>query len=310
MANYSVKQDLIFVILRNIILILVIVAIYHYLYVGYFKIKLDEALALEKKYQTIYADLETFNKINDGMYETKVKIDDIVSNYPAVYVPNQVLSAQFIDRVMSAAEAYSIKLTTETASKENDPNNTFLRLNFNAKYETTYKFLFSLEMFSKITAFSVNTNGDVSADVVPLTYSPNVDSYFSGRVETMDELRAAGYFKEIFKKSSDLLGSIDHVPSWRDVDPAADDPFYQYVMVKSTVKGNKPVQLRQPPAMEISGIISDAQNPIVIIDGKLFRVGDFYKYAKIVEILERTVTVEVDGRKYIIKFNKDDTPLK
>jgi len=306
MAQYSIKQNFIFVIFRNIFFILIIVAIYHYAYEQYFKIKLDEAKALEAKYQVVYNDLEKFAKINEGMYETRLRIEDIISNYPAVYAPNQALNAQFIDRIMAAADEYSIKVTTESVPQGGKSNATILRLHFNTKYENIYKFIFALEMFSQIPSFSIDENGDVSVDIVPLTYSPGVDSYFSGRTEAMDELRAAGYFKEIFKNSSELLNSMGHIPSWRDIDPAPEtNPFYEYVAAK--INRTKVVVRRKPPPIKISGIIFDAQNPIVIIDGKLYRQGDFYKTVKILTILERTITIELDGQKYIIKFEKEES---
>jgi Tfp pilus assembly protein PilO len=303
MANYS-KKDIAFVVFRNILFISVILAAYHY---GFKKMEseLKDRTALKNKYQAIYNDLENFAKINENMYEVKLKIEDVIANISAEYVPNQALIASFEDRISSTANEYSITFDTKTVNRTEGSDAITLSLGFNAEYETVYKFLFAIEMFSRISSLSIDEKSNVSLECAPVLYRPEVDSFFSGRTEKMDDVRASGYFKEIFKKSEEAVNSLEHIPSWRDIEPAPSNPFYKYIPPK-VVKVFKEKPKRKPPEIIISGIIYDDFNPIVVIDGKLYRQGDYYKIVKIVVIKERTITVELDGQKYIIKFSKEE----
>jgi hypothetical protein len=264
-------------------------------------------MELMNKYQSIYNDLESFVKINEGMYEDKVKIEDVIASISVEYVPNQALITSFRDRVFAVADEYSVKITSETIIRSENSDNTALSIRFNAKYTAIYKFFFALEMFSKISSFSINEQYDVVFECAPILYSPAVDNFFSGRIEAMDDVSAMGYFKEIFAKTKAAFAELGHIPSWRDIDPAPANPFYEYVPPKIVKKAVRPVVVvRKLPEIIISGIIYDEINPIVIIDSKLYRNGDYYKTVKITSIKERTITVELDGRKYIVKFNKEE----
>jgi hypothetical protein len=302
MASYS-NKDVILVVVRNIFFILLIAAAYRYLF-QMLDAQLREKISLGDKYRAVYADLENFVKINEGMYETKVKIEDAIVSVSAEYVPNQAILTSIRDRIFAVADEYSVKITSESGANSENSNGS-LSIGFNAKYLTVYKFFFALEMFTKISSFSINEKYDVTFECSPILYSPEVDNFFSGRIESRGDLASAGYFKEIFAKAQETVNSLGHIPSWRDVDPAPANPFYEYVPPK-IVKKVKPVVKRRPPEITISGIIYDEINPIVIIDSKLYRHGDYYKTVKIVAIKERTITVELDGEKYIIKFNKEE----
>ena len=159
------------------------------------------------------------------MSETKLKIEDIIGSFPGEYVPNAMLLSDYKDRVLSVAEEYSIKITTETIDRHPETGMITLTIGFNAKYETIYKFLFAIEMFSQVESFSIDGDSNVSVVCKPILYNAEIDSFFSGRGDKMDDLRAAGYFKEIFKKSTDAIETVGHIPSWRDIDPAPPDPF-------------------------------------------------------------------------------------
>jgi len=305
MANYS-QKDVILVIIRNIFFALLIAGAWNYLFKP-LEAQLKDKVALRDKYQSIYDDLKNFVKTNEAMYETKVKIEDIIASISAEYVPNQALATSIRDRVFAVADEYSVKISSEELTRPENSNNTILSVGFNAKYATIYKFFFALEMFSKISSFSIDEKYNVAFECSPVLYSPAVDNFFSGRLEVMDDVRAAWYFKEIFAKAKSAVDSLGHVPSWRDIDPAPPNPFYEYVPPKAKVAGKAgAVVVRKPPDITISGIIYDEVNPIVIIDSKLYRQGDYYKTVKIVLIKERTITVELDGQKYIIKFNKEE----
>lgn len=309
MASYS-KKNLIYVIIRNVFFLFFLVALYQYVYKN-FEMQLKENILLHEKFAGVYNDLEQFVKMNESMQETKAQIEDIIASMPLLdYVPNQDLLTGYRDRIIALAEKYSIKDAVETIAKDEASGMVTLTLNFKLKYEPLYKFLFDIEMFSKVHSFSIVPDNNVEVQSSPLLYSAPVDDYFSGRSENMDEVRAAGYFKEIFKKSADYASRIGHIPTWRDIDPAPKDPFYEYVPPKrNKVALKSKVVRRKPPPIDISGIIFEASNPMVIIEGKIYKVGDFYKknniIVKIIAIQERTITVELDGQKYIIKFNKE-----
>lgn len=307
MAAYS-KKNIIYVLVRNVFFIFILVALYQYIYKN-FENQLNVQTTLHERYIGAYNDLEQFVKMSENMYETKIHIEDVITSMPLDYVPNQDLLTGYRDRVIAIAENYSIKNATETFVRDEATGMVTLTLNFKLKYEPLYKFLFDIEMFSKVHSFSIDANNNVEVQSSPILYSTSVDDYFSGRFENMEEVRAAAYFKEIFKKSADYVNKIGHIPTWRDIDPAPKDPFYEYILPKQRGIVKKTVARRKPPPIEISGIIFDAVNPIVIIEGKIYRVGDFYKkdgiMVKIVLIQERTITVELDGQKYIIKFNKE-----
>lgn len=302
MASYS-KKNLILVIFRNLFLLLVLVFIFQYAYKR-MDTQLKERQALQARYEVINNDLENFVTLQENMYETKLKIEEIIGSMPGEYVPNQELSANYRDRIFSVADEYAIKITTDTVERDENDKMSSIIFGFKAKYEATYKFLFAIEMFSKVKSFSIDENNNVIIESSPILYRSAVDSYFSGRAEKMDDVRAEGYFKEIFDLSEKKVNTIGHIPSWRDIDPAPQDPFYEYIPPKTSVKTKRVVR-RKPPPIDISGIIYDSQNPIVIIDSKLYRQGDFYKTVKILTIKERTITVELDGQKYIIKFDKE-----
>jgi hypothetical protein len=308
MASYS-KKSLIYVIIRNIFFIFILVALYQYVYKN-FETQLKNQNTLHERYQSVYSDLEQFVKMNENMYETKTHIEDVIASMPLDFVPNQDLLTGYRDRIISIADKYSVKDATETFIRDEASGMVTLTLNFKLKYDFAYKFLFDIEMFSKVKSFSIDHDNNIEVQSSPILYSTPVDDYFSGRFENMEEVRTAGYFKEIFKKSADLVNKIGHIPTWRDIDPAPKDPFYEYIPPKGKGSGvRKAVVRRKPPPIDISGIIFDATSPIVIIEGKIYRIGDFYKNSgitvKIVAIQERTITVELDGQKYIIKFNKE-----
>ncbi|MDR1196462.1 MAG: general secretion pathway protein GspB [Endomicrobium sp.] len=309
MESYS-KKSLVYVIIRNIFFIFALVALYQYVYKN-FERQLHEQNDLREKYQSVYNDLEQFVKINENMHETKMQIEDIINSIPLDYAPNQDLLTGYRDRVIAVAEKYSVKDATETFVRDEASGMVTLTLNFRVKYEPLYKFLFDIEMFSKVHSFSIDTEGNIEVRSSPLLYSTSVDDYFSGRSENMEEVKSAGYFKEIFKKAADQINKTGHIPTWRDIDPAPKDPFYEYTppQKNKTAVSLKRVVRRKPPPIDISGIIFDAVSPIVIIEGKIYKIGDFYKknniIVKIVAIQERTITVELDGQKYIIKFNKE-----
>jgi hypothetical protein len=275
-----------------------------------FETQFKDQTLLHERYQSVYGDLEQFVKMNESMFETKAHIEDIIASMPLDSVPNQDLLTGYRDRVIAVADKYSVKDATETFVRDETSGMVTLTLNLKLKYEEAYKFLFDIEMFSKVKSFSLDTDNNFEVQSSPILYSVSVDDYFSGRIGNMEEVNAAGYFKEIFRKSADLINKIGHIPTWRDIDPAPKDPFYEYIppkIKKSVVK--KAVVRRKPPQIDISGIIFDAVSPIVIIEGKIYKVGDYYKKngitVRIVAIQERTITVELDGQKYIIKFNKE-----
>ncbi len=301
MASYS-KKHLAYVVVRNIFFVLLIIAAFMYLYKPV-ETQLNERKALRDKYSEVYQDVLNFPALNDSMQETKAKIEDSIASIPMDYSPNQVLLSQYRDRVYETAKSNSVKITSDTVNRNEATSEfTSLLFEFNAKYAMVYKFLFSLELFSRVNSFSIDEKNNVTVESQPVLYRPEVDNYFSGREEVMDEVRMAGYFKEIFEKSAKLLESLGHIPTWRDIDPAPRNPFYEYkAPYKASVN-----QRRKLPEIKISGIIYDVVNPIVIIEGKLYRQGDYYKTVKILTIRERTITVELDGQKYIIKFDKGE----
>jgi hypothetical protein len=307
MASYS-KKNLVYVIIRNIFFTLILVALYQYVYKNV-ETQLKEQQILRERFQGVYNDLEWFTKTNENMAETKILIEDIISKMPLNFVPNQDLLTGYRDRVIEVAERYSIKNATETIVRDDATGMVTLTLDFQAKYDTMFRFLFDIEMFSRVHSFSLDSENNATVVSSPILYSSQVDDFFSGRFEKMDEVRTAGYFKEIFRKSADVVSGIGHIPTWRDIDPAPKNPFYQYVPPRQA-GGKRVAERRKPPPMDISGIIFDAANPIVIIEGKLYRVGDFYKKdditVRITAIQERTITVELDGLKHIIRFDKGE----
>jgi hypothetical protein len=300
------QKDIALVILRNIIFLAVIFLIYSF---GYAKFSSDikEQVSLNEKYRVIYAELLNFVKLNENMYETKKRIEDIIKSIPMQYEQNQALNVKYKDRVLDAAAAGRIKVSDYSLSENKETGTITMAIDFNAGYEALYKFLFSIEMFSKVQSFSVNENGEVVVFCSPVLYSLDVDNYFSGVREKRDDFRTLGYFKELFDKSSKILLESDHVPSWRDITPEPQNPFYEYIPPKKSDNIKRPVVVGPKlPEIKISGVMYDSENPIVIIEGKLYRKGDNYKNVKITDIRERDITVTLEDKKYIIKFNRED----
>ncbi|MCL2799566.1 MAG: general secretion pathway protein GspB [Endomicrobia bacterium] len=299
-------KDIISVLLRNVLFLAAIYFVYNF---GYAKFigDIKDRNSLNEKYKVIYADLLNFVKLNENMYDTRAKIEDIINGIPVKFEQNQVLIVTYKDRVFEAATESKINITNYSIEKDEKTGMVTLKINFNAKYENTFRFLFAIEMFSIVKSVLIDENNDATVVSSPILYSSAVDNYFSGVKERMDDFRTSGYFKELFEKSSMALKTLGHVPSSRDIKLVPRSPFYEYIAPAPAVKTTAAVRPESRlPTIQISGIMYDSENPIVIIEGKLYRQGDTYKNVKIVNIRERDIVVSLEDKKYIVKFNREE----
>ncbi len=278
------------------------------------KEELNERKNLYSQLSNSYSKLESFQSNKENMLKIKNQIDNLVYSLPLVeYNKNKDLVLSYRDRVLKVAKKYSINILSENYSGEENSGTRTLSLTFKTDYNTMCMFLFDVEMFSKVKSFSFDIDENATLVSEPLCFGVSVDDYFNGRRERMGEIERYTYFENIFSKANQTLKSIDFVPNWRCMDPLPKDPFIDntpkpVVVVRAKIKKKKVI--RKPPAIHITGILYDEVNPVVIIEGIMYKIGDYYTKnsipMRIIAIKERSITLELDGLKHIIKFKRED----
>ena len=175
-----------------------------------------------------------------------------------------------------------------------------------ASYNKICKFLFELERYSKVNSIVMDYKDNVEIKASPILFSAEINDCFSGRSSVDfidDEIRRAGYFKEISDKI-DEVKDIGYIQSWRDFEPIPKSPFYYYYHVQPVkpAGGGGGGFIPSKPSITIDGIMYEKQNPMVIINGKFYYKGDVVNRSKIVQINKNSITVNHFGKMFTIKM--------
>ena len=108
------------------------------------------------------------------------------------------------------------------------------------------------------------------------------------------------YFEEIFDKTQKAKKNLGKIPTWEDFKPVPRSPFYKVPKVSSS--GGKVYSGGSAPSISIDGIMYDKTDPIAIIGGKFYHLGDTYGGAKIVNINPSSIQVNYYGRIHTYKM--------
>ncbi|MDD5102388.1 MAG: hypothetical protein PHH62_05335 [Endomicrobiaceae bacterium] len=266
---------------------------------------LNEKKIIYDRFNAINMQLNDFSNIQRSIDEQKDKITEIISEYEDFFIPNDEIVNRYKVQVIKLLKQYEIQSTDDNIKQiQKEGNNIVLTLNLKATYDQVYKFLFDIEKFSTVSNVTMSYTGNVTIDCSPVLYSSSINDYFSGRVEqSIDEISAKGYFKEISDK---IFSSMDvgYVPTWRDLLPVPRNPFISGFVKKKVVQKyvSQPVISRAVPVIVLEGIMYETKNPIVIIEGQLYPKGAIYKGAKIIKIEQNSITVDFYGKNYTIKM--------
>lgn len=300
--NMNNRNMLFFV--NLIVFIVIMSAIYVFIYSKYSGM-LNEKKVIYNRFNDINMQLNDFSSIQRSIDEQKEKINETISEYQDYFLPNDEIINRYKVQIIKLLKQYEIKVNDENIKQIQKDNNILLTLDLKAAYDQIYKFLFDIEKFSSVASVSVSYNGNVTIECSPVLYSSSVNDYFSGRVEqSIDEISAKGYFKEISDKIFSAM-DVGYIPTWRDLLPVPRNPFMSGFVKEKTVKrvvSSQPVVVRELPSIVLEGIMYESKNPIVIIEGKLYPEGSVYKGAKIVRIDQNSINVDFYGKKYTIKM--------
>lgn len=295
-----------FVFFMNLVIFIVIMSLIYVFVYSKYNNMLNEKKIIYNRFNDINMQLNDFSNIQRSIDEQKDKINEIISEYDDFFIPNDEIVNRYKVQIITLLKQYEIQVADDNVKQIQKDNNIVLSLNLKATYDQVYKFLFDIEKFSTVSNVTISYTGNVTIDCSPVLYSSSINDYFSGRVEqSIDEISAKGYFKEISDK---IFASMDvgYIPTWRDLLPVPRNPFIsgfvKEKVVKKTVSTSQPVVVREMPTIVLEGIMYETKNPIVIIDGQLYPEGSIYKGAKIIKIDQNSISVNHYGKIYTIKM--------
>ncbi|MEA5000758.1 MAG: hypothetical protein VB017_02600 [Endomicrobiaceae bacterium] len=302
--NINITNRNVFFFVNLVIFIVIMAIIYIFVYAKYSDM-LNEKKVIYNRFYDINMQLNDFSTIQRSIDEQKEKINETVSEYQDYFIPNDEIINRYKVQIIKLLKQYEIKVNEENIKQIQKNNNILLSLDLKASYDQIYKFLFDIEKFSAVSSVSVSYNGSVTVECSPVLYSSSVNDYFSGRVEqSIDEISAKGYFKEISDKIFAAM-DVGYIPTWRDLLPVPRNPFISGFVQEKVVKkvaSAQPVIVREAPVIVLEGIMYESKNPIVIIEGQLYPKGSVYKGAKIIKIDQNSITVDFYGKNYTIKM--------
>ncbi len=271
-----------------------------------FKDNYSRISSVYDKFCEVDRKIDTFSETQMKVSEKEDFIFDMMGYYKANLNPNEKILNSYKDKVLELLKQMEIYVSGEDIKQTSkDDGNIYLEFSFVANYDTFCKFLFELEQFTEIESVTYNYKGEANMKISPILYSSRVNSGLSGRtvIENLDDIARAGYFKTIADK---LLGikDIGYADTWRDIGHIPESPFFRVVIEKKKKpkKYSSVVRNVEKPNIVIDGIMYEDKNPMVIIDGRFYYVGNKYKNAKIVKIQQNSIIVDCYGVKFIIKM--------
>lgn len=289
----------------------ILACVYNFMYV--------KAEKQRKGQNDVYESYFAVDKRLSDFGNTKVKIDEQkatiledIRTYQDFLYNNGHNVGAYKNRVVKALDTagISVKQKQKNGSmsgnamikQKNKDGNITLQIEMTASYEQLCRFLFEIEKYSIVHELKYDYRNNVYLSCSPVFFSKELDEYFSDKkpVRDMkkDSLEAVTYHEEIFNKTQKLKKSIGTILTWKDFKPIPHTPFYVYVPPKVT----KTVYVGSAPDISIQGIMYDANDPIVIIGGKFYHLGDVYKGAKIVKINQSNIQTDFYGKIYTYKM--------
>jgi hypothetical protein len=271
-----------------------------------YKANFNRITSVYDKFCEVDRKIDAFNETQIRVSEKEDFIFDMMGYYKANLNPNEKILNSYKDKVLELLKQMEIYVSGEDIKQTpKDDGNIYLEFSFVANYDTFCKFLFELEQFTEIESVTYNYKGEANMKISPILYSSQVNSSLSGRtvIENLDDIARAGYFKTIADKLLSIK-DIGYADTWRDIGHIPDSPFFRVVIEKKKKpkKYSAVVRNVEKPNIVIDGIMYEDTNPMVIIDGRFYYVGDKYKNAKIVKIQQNNIIVDCYGVKYTIKM--------
>lgn len=267
-----------------------------------------ENLAVNLDYHNVDEKLAKFNAIKASVDEQKGEILEDVRTYQDYMYSNEQNANTYRAKVISVLDKVGIPLKEKQKGGSYVGNamlkqkNGVTQIEMTANYDQMCRFLFELEKFSVVQELKMDYKNNVTLKCVPVQYSKDVDDYFNDKIESKHagkdktSLEVVGYFEEVFERTQKLKKEIGKVPTWEDFKPIPNTPFYKYEAPKVSMGGGKTYYGGAAPAISMDGIMYDTVDPIVIIGGKFYHLGDSYKGAKIIKVNQSSMQAEYGGR--------------
>ena len=301
------NNNRVLIFLLNLLLFLSVACVcYVFVYSKYAGIRSEKKMVYEKYYD-INKQLDDFANMQMKMNDQIDSLSEPFFVYEDTFYSNEQNKTAYKVKILDLLKSLGVNVGSESLVQEQTKDgNISMKIKINTEYERLCKFLFEIEKYSIIDNISVDYKGNIVIQVSPILFDEQTSDFFSGKssIDLIDDdVRKAGYFKEIADKI-DEVKEIGEVNSWREFQPIPRNPFYYYVQPKKntdTASVNKVSNAKQDK-IKIDGIMYDKQNPMVIIDGKFYYIGGTYKNYKIVQINENNIKVNNSGKVYTIKI--------
>ena len=297
------KRVLIFI-LNLLFSLFIAYLVYNYIYGSYDK-DFKERKSVYERFSNINSQLDDFGSIQTKMDELDESLGEVFSIYKDTFYSNEQNINAYKVRILELLKETEISLQKDDSIvQEKKDNSIEITLKMKASYKQVCKFLFELERYSKVLSITMDHKENVEIKTVPILFSSEVNDCFSGR-NTIDfiedDIRKAGYFKEISDKI-EKAKNVGYIQTWRDFEPIHKNPFYMYVPERTVKKGGGGGVKVEKPSIVIDGIMYEKQHPMVIIGGKFYYVGDVYNGCKIIQINGNNIKVNKSGVIFTIKM--------
>ncbi|WP_372519151.1 hypothetical protein [Candidatus Ruminimicrobiellum ovillum] len=297
------KRVLIFI-LNLMFSLFIAYLVYNYIYGSYDK-EFKERKSVYERFSNINSQLDDFNSIQTKMDELDESLAEVFSIYKDTFYSNEQNINAYKVRILELLKETDIHMgKDDSIVQEKKDNSIEITLKIKATYKQICKFLFELERYSKVLSLVMDYKGNVEIKTVPILFSSEVNDCFSGR-NTIDfiedDIRKAGYFKEISDKI-EKAKDVGYIQTWRDFEPIPKTPFYFYVPEKTVKSGGGGAVKVEKPNIVIDGIMYEKQHPMAIIGGKFYYVGDVYNGFKITQINGNNIKVSKYGSVFTIKM--------
>lgn len=296
------KRVLIFI-LNLFVSFLVAYLIYSYVYCSYDK-EFKDRKSVYERFSNINSQLDDFSSIQMKMDELDESLSEAFSIYKDTFYSNEQNINAYKVRILELLKETDIRVDKDdSVVQEKKDNSIEITLKIKASYKQICKFLFELERYSKVLSITMDHKENVEIKTVPILFSSGVNDCFSGRYTIDfidDDIRKAGYFKEISDKI-EKEKNLGYIATWRDFEPIPKSPFYMFVPEKKVTGGGGGVKVEKP-SIVIDGIMYEKQHPMVIIGGKFYYVGDVYNGFKITQINGNNIKVNKYGSVFTIKM--------
>ncbi|MBQ3835004.1 MAG: hypothetical protein II816_05775 [Elusimicrobia bacterium] len=270
--------------------------------------------AIFQDYHKVDEKLARFNAVKASIDEQKGEILDDIRTYQDFMYSNEQNSGSYRAKVISVLEKVGIPLKekqkggTFTGNATLKQKSGVTQIEMTANYDQMCRFLFEIEKFSIVQELKMDYKNNVSLKCVPVQYSKDIDDYFNDKKDLKPtnkdktSLEVVSYFEEVIERTQKIKKELGKVPTWDDFKPVPRSPFYKYETPKASSGGGKAYYNGPAPAISMDGIMYDTVDPIVIIGGKFYHLGDTYKGAKIIKVNQSSMQADFNGKIFTYKM--------